>query len=71
VRFRPKEQANPLAGDYLVVLRGDMILSFKKPDDPRPQLALDGNHLGPGLPGRCPTGDKIEGGRFESWFTIS
>ena len=26
--------------------------------------------LGPGLPKRCPTGDGIEGGTFESWFTV-
>ena len=46
--------------------------------------ALDADHLGPGLRGpggvpsdippgltpRCPTGDGIEGGTFESWFWI-
>ena len=61
-------------GDYLVVLRGDAILAF---DETQPRLdgsvgprALDGNHLGPGLNARCPTGDYVEGGTFESWFTI-
>ena len=63
------------ATDYMVVLRGDAILAI---DQAIPRLdgktgprALDGNHLGPGLPKRCPTGDHIEGGTFESWFTIS
>ena len=31
--------------------------------------ALDGNHLPPWLPNRK-TGDGIEGGTFESWFTL-
>ena len=31
--------------------------------------AVDGNHLPPWLPSR-PTGDRIEGGLFESWFQL-
>ena len=65
-------------GQYLVVLRGDAILAL---DESQPTAtgasgprALDGNHLAPGLvrtgPRRCPTGDLIEGGTFESWFKI-
>jgi len=60
-------------GRYLVTLRGDAILSVRKGvrlDGTQGQLALDGNHLGPGLFDRCPTGDLIEGGLFESWFTL-
>jgi hypothetical protein len=73
VRFRPEGETRPVPGDYLVVLRGDMILTFDpfpRPDGSKMPLALDGNHLGPGLPKRCPTGDGIEGGRFESWFSV-
>jgi hypothetical protein len=61
-------------GSYLVALRGDAILSQRvddRIDGSKGQLALDGNHLGPGLPDRCPTGDFIEGGLFESWFQLS
>ena len=32
--------------------------------------AVDGDHLPPWLPNR-PTGDGIEGGTFESWFTLT
>ena len=75
VQLRPFGESIKWArGDYLVVLRGDAILAF---DSTLPRMdgsvgprALDGNHLGPGLPTRCPTGDHIEGGTFESWFTI-
>lgn len=66
------------SGDYLVALRGDAILAL---DETLPRLdgtkgarALDGNHLAAGLVSgatrRCPTGDHIEGGTFESWFTV-
>jgi hypothetical protein len=45
------------------------------------QAVLDANHLAPGvlgpggvgprgLPARCPSGDWVEGGTFESWFEI-
>ncbi len=76
VWFRPQVDVLPQT-DLLVVLRGDAILSF----NPGPRLdgtvgprALDGNHLGPGLSAatpRCPTGDLIEGGRFESWLMLA
>ena len=63
-----------MLGDYLVVLRGDMIESFfdgKRLDGGEGSRALDGNHLAPGISaGRCPTGDLIEGGDFVSWFTV-
>lgn len=72
-------------GKYRVLLEGDFILGDKQIDIPDPNdqtktikihPALDANHMGPGLlapgiqPRRCPTGDRIEGGRFVSWFTI-
>jgi DNA-binding beta-propeller fold protein YncE len=79
VQFLPQQEGTRPwpSGRYLVVVRGDLILSHK----PGPRLdgsvgkrALDGNHLGPGLlrtsTRRCPTGDGIEGGTFESWFDI-
>ncbi|HKP51313.1 MAG TPA: helix-hairpin-helix domain-containing protein [Chloroflexia bacterium] len=74
--------------EYQVIAKGDFILAAK--EDPQLKLmdgkpghrALDGDHLGPGLPhppvfqtipplpARCPTGDGVEGGTFESWFSI-
>jgi hypothetical protein len=63
-------------GNYRVVLEGNFILGMKPIPDPLDpsktiQPALDGNHFGPGVDqGRCPTGDRIEGGRFLSWFTV-
>jgi DNA-binding beta-propeller fold protein YncE len=73
VLLRPLKTEWP-AGDYLVVLHGDSISAYDESlphlDGQRGPRALDGNHLAPGLPTRCPTGDAIEGGRFESWFTI-
>lgn len=66
-------------GTYRVVLEGDHILGAKQieiddPSQPGAKIkvhpALDANHFAPGLPKRCPTGDRIEGGRFLSWFTI-
>jgi DNA-binding beta-propeller fold protein YncE len=73
-------------GVYRVLLEGDFILGQKTiavpdPFDPTKTIdvhpALDANHLGPGLQpkgagaSRCPTGDRVEGGRFLSWFTIT
>jgi competence ComEA-like helix-hairpin-helix protein len=60
-------------GEYLVVVKGDFILgekTIKLPDGRKVNPALDANHLGPGLPKRCPTGNGTEGGDFESWFII-
>ena len=74
VSFRPSVFDGWLQGDYLIVLRCDAIYEIATtvlPDGRTVQLALDGNHLGPCLPARCPTGDYAEGGGFESWFTIS
>ena len=71
VRFRPVEIFP--RGRYLVTVRGDHVLALKpgpRMDGTEGPRALDGNHLAPGLPDRCPTGDGIEGGAFESWFTL-
>jgi hypothetical protein len=72
VQFQPQRDFKPREGIFLVVLRGDAILSQRtgtRLDGTTGHFALDGNHLGPGLFTRCPTGDFIEGGRFESWFS--
>jgi DNA-binding beta-propeller fold protein YncE len=49
-------------GEYRVILKGDLI---------RDELCrgVDANHLPPWLPERS-SGDGVEGGTFESWFTI-
>ncbi|MFF5289013.1 YncE family protein [Paractinoplanes globisporus] len=73
VRFLPIEKAQVPVGDFLVLLHGDGIVAFKEtklPDGSLWRLALDGNQFFPGLPDRCPTGDRIEGGQFRSWFTV-
>jgi hypothetical protein len=60
-------------GEYRVVLKGDFVLgndTITLPDGREVNPALDGNHMGPGLPRRCPAGDAVEGGQFESWFRI-
>jgi len=62
--FRQLEQLKPPPGEIRVVLKGDFIR-----DGTAKQHAVDGDHLPPWLPKR-PTGDGIEGGTFESWFTI-
>lgn len=74
VTFKPRNLDVWQRGDYLIVLRGDAVRQIAQttlPDGRTVQLALDGDHLGPGLPYRCPTGDYAEGGTFESWFTIA
>ncbi len=45
-----------------VVLKGDLIQDEH-------HLGIDANHLPPWLPQR-PTGNGVEGGTFESWFTL-
>ncbi|RKF14885.1 hypothetical protein D6850_08415 [Roseovarius spongiae] len=83
VRLRPmgvnNEPARLPRGRYRVILEGDHILGEKEieipdPNDPDATIlvnpALDGNHFAPGLPARCPTGDRVEGGRFLSWFAV-
>jgi hypothetical protein len=65
--------ANWVPGDYIVVLHGDFVLGDQQitlPDGRKVNPAVDANHLGPGLPFRCPTGDGVEGGTFRSWFHI-
>lgn len=76
----PNNEAIPLPrGQYRVVIYGDHILGsdmieIRDPFNPDDMIevhpALDANHFAPGLPARCPTGDRVEGGTFLSWFTI-
>jgi hypothetical protein len=71
-RFRPTP-SSWIPGDYAVVLYGDFVLGEKQitlPDGRTVNPAVDADHLGPGLPLRCPTGDGVEGGTFRSWFHI-
>jgi hypothetical protein len=71
-RFRPLG-SGWVPGDYVVVLYGDFVLGDKQitlPDGRTVNPAVDADHLGPGLPLRCPTGDGVEGGEFRSWFHI-
>ena len=68
-----------LEGDHILAEKEIEIPDLNKPGNKiKVHPALDANHFAPGvrkgLPGtldpRCPTGDRIEGGRFLSWFTI-
>lgn len=73
-RLRPAnggKLVNWVPGIYRVQMHGDAALGAAQitlPDGRTVNPALDANHLGPGLPTRCPTGDGAEGGLFESWF---
>jgi hypothetical protein len=60
-QFLPASPLGP--GTYRVVLKGDMI---------RDEFCrgLDADHLPPWLPER-PTGNWVQGGTFESWFTVA
>lgn len=51
-------------GEFLVILRGDFIMS--EGDECNPARALDGNFIGEKLP----TGNGAEGGDFRSWFYV-
>ncbi|HEY6352718.1 MAG TPA: hypothetical protein VI636_25255 [Candidatus Angelobacter sp.] len=50
-------------GNLRIFVKGDFIRD-------KSGHGVDGDHLPPWLPAR-PTGDGIEGGTFESWFTVS
>jgi hypothetical protein len=62
VIFRPAQQ-DWSNGDYRVILKSDYIRD-------REGKAVDGDHLPPWVP-LAKSGDQIQGGTFESWFTIS
>jgi hypothetical protein len=51
-------------GEFMVVLKGDFILSAE--EDGRPIRALDGNFIG----GKLPSGNGTQGGDFISWFSV-
>jgi hypothetical protein len=59
--FRPRQQF--ITGDYRVVLRSDFVRDTKG-------RAVDGDHLPAWVP-TTKTGDGIQGGTFESWFTVT
>jgi hypothetical protein len=53
--------------DYRIELHGDFIRETDGQGNLGP--ALDADHLPPWVPNR-PSGDGVEGGLFESWFTV-
>jgi DNA-binding beta-propeller fold protein YncE len=50
-------------GEYRVIFKGDFVRDFKG-------KGVDADHLPGWLPNRR-TGDSVEGGTFESWFTLT
>jgi hypothetical protein len=69
----PSAGGGSAAPEFEVRVDGDFILGQQMitlPDGQQVHPALDANHLGPGLPLRCPTGNGTEGGQFRSWFQI-
>jgi len=66
VRFVVAEEKQLASGSTVrVVVKGDFIR-----DASAHHYAIDADHLPPWLPAR-ETGDGIEGGTFESWFTLA
>jgi hypothetical protein len=51
-----------IGGDYRVILKSDFVRDAK-------DKAVDGDHLPPWVP-TAKSGDRIQGGTFESWFSI-
>ena len=62
--FRPRREWNN--GNYRVIFKGDYV---RDSDKNRPSKAVDADHLPPWVP-KAKSGDQIQGGTFESWFTI-
>jgi hypothetical protein len=66
VRFVLAEEDQLASGSTVrVVVKGDFIR-----DASAKHYAIDADHLPPWLPAH-ETGDGIEGGTFESWFTLA
>jgi hypothetical protein len=64
VRFVPGVSLDNLEKEFRVILKGDYIRGFK-------DKGLDADHLPPWFnQANYHSGDGIEGGTFESWFTI-
>jgi hypothetical protein len=59
--FRPAQQQWP-NGDYRVILKADFVRDSQG-------KAVDGDHLPPWVP-QAKSGDQIQGGSFESYFTV-
>jgi hypothetical protein len=79
VRLPPGTYRVVLEGDHILAEKEIEIPDLNNPGNKiKVHPALDANHFAPGvrkgLPAafdpRCPTGDRVEGGRFLSWFTI-
>jgi hypothetical protein len=68
--FRPLRSFQP--GDYRVLLNGDFVedVRFDPNQRPIPGKAVDADNLPTWVPNRR-SGDQIEGGTFESWFTVA
>jgi DNA-binding beta-propeller fold protein YncE len=62
--FRPRREW--INGNYRVIFKGDYV---RDSDKKRPSKAVDADHLPPWVP-KAKSGDQIQGGTFESWFTI-
>lgn len=60
------------SGDYRVLLNGDFVedVRFDPNQRPIPGKAVDADNLPDWVPNRR-SGDQIEGGTFESWFTVA
>jgi hypothetical protein len=58
-------------GDYRVILKGDFVEDSRKDASGNfvTGKAVDGDHLPPWVP-QVESGDQIQGGTFESWFTV-
>jgi DNA-binding beta-propeller fold protein YncE len=68
--FKPLRTFQP--GDYRVLLNGDFVedVRFDGNQRPIPGKAVDADNLPTWVPDRR-SGDQIEGGTFESWFTVA
>jgi DNA-binding beta-propeller fold protein YncE len=68
--FKPLRSFLP--GDYRVLLNGDFIEDLRVDGNQRPipGKAVDADNLPNWVPNRR-SGDQIEGGTFESWFTVA
>jgi hypothetical protein len=62
--FRPRRGWDN--GNYRVIFKGDYV---RDSDKKRPSKAVDGDHLPQWVP-KAKSGDQIQGGTFESWFSI-
>jgi hypothetical protein len=57
------------SGDYRVILKSDFVRDWDSVKKQPRNKAVDGDHLPPWVP-QAKSGDQIQGGTFESWFSI-